>query len=496
MSVPPVNDEDPVIDLRPVRWRGRLAFWLTVSVVFHLVAGTVLWQSQAVRDFLFSSFRSHQPEFADLEAMRRARSVYDQLVRKRMVDANKKMLMISKQVMDKRDQEWNGVVERAAVNPNFKEMKDGGLPKFDLIDSPGKSATEDILVLYDRACRIEGQVFTLYEHFKAVNLSLISVSGTKDGQPVPQALADSLSLVALERPERRELDKALLLASDEALFAIKAIPAVPGTPETGPVPAQPDGFQRWKKEVTNALELCEVMANNCQRILENVNKPGLFIDSGFASLTAAAGGEGWTDGTNYLGESLRPQDTADSELTTIDPNAVMTFGKSLGSVETSKPAKYLVVDTWWSIGPFDYIGGIRTAESLQHRYPPENGVDLDATYVGKEGRKLKWEYHPMSSVKQLPRFVQRRSLWYFYTEFWSDKDQEVWANIATDDYGAVWLNDRTDPVYTSGIDPRPWIVLDAKQYVKLKIRRGTNRMLLKLDNNGGLTGFTFLFHLR
>jgi hypothetical protein len=92
----------------------------------------------------------------------------------------------------------------------------------------------------------------------------------------------------------------------------------------------------------------------------------------------------------------------------------------------------------------------------------------------------------MSGVKQVPRFVQRCSLWYFYTEFWSDRDQEVWANIVTDDCGALWLNDDLKPVYKSGTTPRPWVVLDAQQFVKLKVRRGTNRMLLKLDNQGGL----------
>jgi hypothetical protein len=97
---------------------------------------------------------------------------------------------------------------------------------------------------------------------------------------------------------------------------------------------------------------------------------------------------------------------------------------------------------------------------------------------------------------QVPRRVQGRSLWYFYTEFWSDREQEVWANIASDDYAAVWLNDDPKPVYVSGTDPRPWVLLDATQFAKLKVRRGTNRLLLKLDNLGGLVGFTVIFCLR
>jgi len=172
------------------------------------------------------------------------------------------------------------------------------------------------------------------------------------------------------------------------------------------------------------------------------------------------------------------------------------MGKHLGSEDKSKPAKYLVLDTWWEIGPFEYLGGVRNQASLEYKYPPENGVDLDATYVGKAGRKLKWEYHPMSRVMQVPRFVQRECIWYFYTEFWSDRDQEVWVNIASDDYGVVWLNNEPQPVYRSGTTPRPWVVLDASQFCKLKVQKGTNRMLVKLDNLGGLVGFTVILCLR
>lgn len=493
-----VETSEDFTALRPRRWKARLLAWLTFSVLLHIVGAIVVWRSQTVRDWLFSSFRDKPAQVEDLDQLGRSRFIFDRLVRKRMVEANKKMLMTSRLVLGKRTKEWDGVVERAAVNPNFRVMRDGGLPPLEIIDDPGTPGTDDILALYARARRLEEQVFSLYEHFKALNLSLISVSGTKDGQPVPQSLSNSLELVRLERPDRKDLNRELLTATDAALFAIKATPAIPATAEHGPAPEEPDGYRRWRAEGSKAIELCEIMANNCQRILENVIKPGLFTDAGFAALASAlGGGDRWSDGNRYSGESLRPQDAFDSDLTSIDVNAVMTLGKHLGgSVETSKSAKYLVIDTWWSIGPFEYIGGVRTLDSLEHKYPPENGVDLDATYIGKEGRKLKWEYHPMSGVKQIPRWVQRRSLWYFYTEFWSDRDMTITANIASDDYGVLWLNDDEKPVYESGTDPRPWVVLDPKQFAKLKIRRGTNRMLFKLDNNGGTTGFTVIFWLK
>lgn len=485
-------------DVRPMRWKSRLLFWIVFSIVLHGVLALVVWRSQTVRDWLFSSFRDKPVQMEDLEQLTRSRILFDKLVRKRMVEANQRILMTSRLVLDKRTKEWNGVAERAAANPHFKKMFDAGLPPLDIINDPGVAKAEDILALYARSRRLEEQVISLYEHFKAVNLSLMSVSGVVEGQPVPQSLDVSLSLGKLERPARKELDRDLLTASDAALFAIKAVAGVVAVGNKPAVAEQPDGFRRWRAEATSALEQCEIIANNCQRILENVTKPNLFADGGFAALAAARGGRRWEEPNGkYVGESLRPQDAADSDLTSIDVNAVMIFGKHLGgSPEGSKPAKYLVIDTWWSIGPFDYVGGVRTQESLEHVYPPENGVDLDAVYVGKGGRALKWEYHPMSIVQQVPRWVQRRSLWYFYTEFWSDKDQLITANVASDDYGVLWLNNETKPVYASGQDPRPWVLLDPNQFCKLKVRRGTNRLLFKLDNNGGTTGFTVLFRLK
>jgi hypothetical protein len=226
-------------------------------------------------------------------------------------------------------------------------------------------------------------------------------------------------------------------------------------------------------------------------------------NGGFEGLAAGTGGVAWTDGKAYEGESLQPQDVANSDLTSLDLNAVVTLGKGLGSEETSKQAQYLAIDTWWSIGPFEHYGGVRGEASLKYKYPPENGVDLDNTYIGKNGEKIRWNYHPMSSVKQVPRPTvlnssQHNCIWYFYTEFWSDYDQMVLADIASDDFGALWLNpspQNPDPVYTSGIEPRPWVILDKSQYRKLMIRKGTNRILMKLDNRGGLTGFTVTFLL-
>jgi hypothetical protein len=165
--------KEDLVGLRPRRWKTRLLLWLIFSVLLHVFGATVVWRSQTARDWLFSSFRDKPVQIEDLHQIGRSRFVFERLVRKRIVEANKRMLVTSRVVLDKRTQEWNGVAERAGINPNFRVMHEGGLPPLELSDNPGDVRGEDILALYARARRLEEQVFALYEQFKAVNLSLM-----------------------------------------------------------------------------------------------------------------------------------------------------------------------------------------------------------------------------------------------------------------------------------------------------------------------------------
>ena len=495
---------DQLAALRPSRWSLRLRIWIGLSIAVHLAFGAALWYSDTLRGFLFSSFRDH-PQITDLDQLARGRAVFDALIRKRMIEANKRTLDVSRKIDAKRVQTWDGVKQRAATNPHFKEMLDSGLPPLTLATSAGDAATQDILALYAQGRELEENVFALYEQYKGVDLSLSAVSEGPDGQKIPQQLADSLALVKLERPDRPDLDKPLLNASNQELFAMRPVASAP--PEDGKA-AKPafDGYQRWRAEATKALELCEIMANNCQRILDNVENGGLYAVDGGVGPGSGSFEAVWEENHTYRGETYTPPAGDLKDLATDDLEAELHLGKHLGKPGNagSFDAKYLVLDTWWEIGPFAYIGGKRTSASLSHKYPPENGVDLDATYLGRKdtselgltGSVLRWQYRPMSQLRQEPKIVIPRALWYFYTEFWSDQAMDVMANIATDDYGAVWLTESPKPVYISGEEGRPWVILDRRQNVLLRLKQGTNRMLLKLDNKGGTTGFTVILKLK
>jgi enterochelin esterase family protein len=53
------------------------------------------------------------------------------------------------------------------------------------------------------------------------------------------------------------------------------------------------------------------------------------------------------------------------------------------------------VTQWHIVGPFDSTGG----KGYQTMYPPEQKVDLTATYVGKGGKKIKWQKQGTTTKK-------------------------------------------------------------------------------------------------
>lgn len=476
MPDPTEPPQDEFVDVRPVRLRARLVFWITLSVAIHLFAGAALALSPELRNWLFSSLNGNREETISSSQLQAARNAIDQLTRKRIIACSERMQKVSKRISDLRRKHWDEVADRGRDNPGFAAMHQSGLPKLPVApDGPGTTA-EEVPPLYARARSWEQDVIGVYEQYKAVGLSLMTVAKGADGTATPQPLAQSLGLVKLERPERTELNQATL---------------------NGTFTDMKDGsWLAFRAEMTRASDTAEIMANNCDRIMQVIENILMIIDSGSSGIAGGPKGqEKWTEDNIYKGDQLRPIDMVPSQLRSLDTNAKVSFGKDLGAKETSRSVDWLAIDTWWQIGPFPYLDGSRSTQSLNHAYPPEYGVDLDAVYEGKGGRKLGWFYSPFSQVRMEPRDVTRESIWYLYTEFNSDSDREVWANIASDDYGVLWLNGEREPVYRSSVEPRPWVILDARQFVKLKVRAGTNSLLFKLDNNRGTTGFTVIFSL-
>jgi len=152
-------------------------------------------------------------------------------------------------------------------------------------------------------------------------------------------------------------------------------------------------------------------------------------------------------------------------------------------------ANRIYVDTWYVLGPFEAQG----TRPLDFPYPPESAVDLDGTYAGKRGRILAWAYLQAGEYPTYLPDPAENAIYYGYTELMLDRDRQVWAWIGADDDSKVWVDDQL--VWTGGAPMKPWFLVDARSMtreiaehnltegkVRLRLRRGRNRILFKLHN--------------
>jgi putative heme-binding domain-containing protein len=145
----------------------------------------------------------------------------------------------------------------------------------------------------------------------------------------------------------------------------------------------------------------------------------------------------------------------------------------------------LAVDRWDIIGPFDNGSGM---EGLEKVFPPEKIIDLKATYTGKHG-KVAWRTVKPGAggYVDLAAFFapdSRNIVSYLTREIISPADQEATVLLGTDDGAKLWINGKL--VHTTTLTRA---AAPEQDTVNVKLKKGTNRILLKINNGDGPHGF-------
>ncbi len=141
-------------------------------------------------------------------------------------------------------------------------------------------------------------------------------------------------------------------------------------------------------------------------------------------------------------------------------------------------------DAWHVAGPFNNGPG---RAGLDKEFPPEKGVDLKATYQGKNGevrwRVVKPNGQNYVDLRALHGDLSPQSVSYLYREVESPADQDATVLLGTDDGGKLWLNGklvfRTDATRAAAPE---------QDAVKVRLKKGKNALLLKVDNGDGPHG--------
>ena len=141
------------------------------------------------------------------------------------------------------------------------------------------------------------------------------------------------------------------------------------------------------------------------------------------------------------------------------------------------PAKWARISNWYIIGPFPNPNRV----NLTRKFAPESKVDLDATYVGKDGQILKWEYNAYNlhgNAEIRPWSQDQYGIWYAYTEVFMEEEGDYWVAVGSDDRMDVWINDYK--VWSSTNELKYWRINEG--FRKVHLRKGRNTILTRIEN--------------
>lgn len=152
------------------------------------------------------------------------------------------------------------------------------------------------------------------------------------------------------------------------------------------------------------------------------------------------------------------------------------------------PAQWMYVNSWYVIGPFPNPNRV----NLRRKFAPESVQDLDATYVGKDGKTLRWEFMQArnsdetlwwggvvkNAAEVVPQNKEEYSIFYAYAEVFMDEECDRWISVGSDDRSDVWINDM--PVWASSNKLKEWR-LD-EDYRRVHFKKGRNRILVRVEN--------------
>ena len=137
-----------------------------------------------------------------------------------------------------------------------------------------------------------------------------------------------------------------------------------------------------------------------------------------------------------------------------------------------------ILGTWYKNGP--WIS--KSQKSFEEKFPPEDNADISVNYG-----EIKWEPKPDwkdGVVTNLP-YTSNIST-YLLRNIKSDRDTTITGYFGSDDGIKVWLNGNI--ALSNDIDRA---VRPNEDNAQLKLVRGDNKLLIKINNNSGDSGFYF-----
>ena len=179
-------------------------------------------------------------------------------------------------------------------------------------------------------------------------------------------------------------------------------------------------------------------------------------------------------GSRQTGEPYAVDDGEQKPVDAPDINQRKKLVYSRKLAASGEKAEWVVLNAWYFIGPFPNPA----RANIHTRFPPEISIDLDALYIGDSNRLLQWQHIQFDHLPIIPPDFTDYAIYYAYTEVFSERAQDLWLAIGSDDQSKLWVNDML--VWQSTDNERVWTL--AQGHRKVHLQQGHNKFLFRLEN--------------
>ncbi len=276
-------------------------------------------------------------------------------------------------------------------------------------------------------------------------------------------------------------------------------------------------YERYQQQLATVVATSRSMVHSAQAILASAQSvvhsdaarvseatPSGLDDSADAAAPATDAAVGHLNFASQLPGGGR--DPGDGQPSAIDLEtwrqrvmAQVQSARYIGG-DPDPDTPWTFVNGWYMIGPFT----TGNSADLHRSYTPESLIDLDATYIGPDGRRLIWTFRKEAEPGTMYFPVQNvNSVYYAFTHIKSDRQIQVTLAVTSDDASRLWINgEPIEPVgWQETNDRHPWLFsfghdiaryachLHYRGYRQAQLKEGINTLLIRVENGPGGTGF-------
>jgi hypothetical protein len=372
--------------------------------------------------------------------------------------------------------------------------------------SAGPESPIDVAALYQQGRAAEDDIAETFKEVRAIDLAIVR----------DMELREARNDIDVVRPVRPDLDTELLREAvrtntrfeahqEELKTALRETYSMVGLAHrmlemaSQSVEGMKFGSDLAAAEMA-ALDEQAFLLRISELAMEDVS--GRFADmAGMMRMVPAEGEEG--EGPLLRSQGLDYEDLTGEELAEMGMLQIGQEGEGLGPMpqltrdvpavgarkisDHGTPANWMYVDTWYTLGPFANPSRV----NIDREFPPDSLVDLDATYVGKGNRTIRWEFCQSDNPEVFPPNAEEYGIWYAYTELHFDEPRDMLIALGTDDRGILKINGV--PVWISSKRLKGWDIDEV--WRRVHFRKGINRVLYRVENGWLHIGFSLLMRV-